>query len=142
MRTLVLKEAQAPYALTIDDATLAEGPVRVVRGGQTIGVLVPPDVYEEFRAWQEARQCRPEMPRVAEQFKREVAAFERMLPELLQEYRDRVVAIHNGQVVAVGDSKAEVSEQVHQRLGDVIVYVQRVSQHPPVLKFPYFRVAS
>ena len=27
MRTPVLKEAQAPYALTIDDATLAEGPV-------------------------------------------------------------------------------------------------------------------
>jgi hypothetical protein len=52
------------------------------------------------------------------------------------------VAIHNGQVVAVGDSKTAVSEQVHRRLGDVIVYVQRVSEHPRILKFPYFRVVS
>ena len=136
MRTLVLKEAQAPYALTIDDATLAEGPVRVVRGGETIGVLVPPSEYEELCVWQEAQQCRPEMPHVAEQFKREVAAFERMLPELLQEDRDRVVAIHTGQVVAVGDAKAEVCEQVHQRLGDVIVYIQHVSEHPRILSSP------
>jgi len=56
--------------------------------------------------------------------------------ELLQEYRDRVVAIHNGQVVAVGDSKTEVSEQVHRRLGDVIVYIQRVSEHPRIASSP------
>jgi len=46
-----------------------------------------------------------------------MAAFERLLPELLQKHCDRVAAIHDGQVVEVGDSKAEVSERVHQRLG-------------------------
>jgi len=140
MKTLILKETQAPYTLTLDENTLAEGPVRVLRGEQTIGVLVPPDEYELFRAWRERRQRRAQMQRAHDPFEREVAAFERMLPDLLQKYRDRVVAIHNGQVVEAGDSKAEVSERVHQRLGDVTVYIQRVSEHPHIYKFPYFKV--
>jgi len=140
VKTLILKEAQAPYTLTLDEGALAEGPVRVLRGEQTIGVVVPPDEYELFRAWRETQQRRAQVQQAHEAFEREVAAFERMLPELLREYRGRVVAIHNGQVVEVGDSKVEVSERVHQRLGDVTVYVQRVSEHPRIYKFPYFKV--
>ena len=140
MKTLTLKETQAPYTLTLDEVTLTEGPVRVLRGNQTVGVLVLPDEYELFRAWRETHQHRTRVQRTHEQFEREVATFERMLPDLLQKYRGRVVAIHNGHVVEVGDSKAEVSERVHQRLGDVTVYVQRVSEHPRIFKFPYFKV--
>ena len=140
MKTLILKETQAPYTLTLDEATLAKGPVRVLRGEQTIGVLVPPDEYEAFRAWRETQQHQAQVQQVHEAFEREVAAFEHMLPRLLQEYRGRVVAIHNSQVVEVGDSKVEVSERVHQRLGDVTVYIQRVSEQPRVYKFPYFKV--
>jgi hypothetical protein len=140
MKTLTLKETQTLYTLTLDEDALAEGPVRVLRGEQTIGVLVAPDEYEMFRAWRETQQRREQVQQVHEGFEREVAAFERMLPELLQEYHGRVVAIHNGQVVEVGDSKVEVSERVHQRLGDVTVYVQQVSEHPRVYKFPCFKV--
>ena len=140
VKTLILKEAQAPYTLTLDEVTLAEGPVRVLRGEQTIGVLVPPDEYKAFRAWRETQERRARMQQAHEQFEHEVAAFERMLPDLLQEYRGRVVAIHNGQVVEVGDSKIEVSERVHQRLGDVIVYIQRALEYPRIYKFPYFKV--
>jgi hypothetical protein len=141
VKTLTLKETQSPYTLILNETTLDEGPVRVLRGEQTIGVLVPPEEYEEFRVWREAQQRRAQVQQTHEAFEREVATFERMLPELLQKYRDRVVAIHNGQVVEVGDSKEDVSEQVHQRLGNVIVYVQQVSEHPRVIKFPYFKVA-
>ncbi len=140
VKTLTLKEEQAPYTLALDEDTLAEGPVRVLRGEQTIGVLVPPEEYEAFRAWRERQQRRAQAQQADDQFAREVAAFERMLPQLLERYRDQVVAIHDGQVVDVGDSKAEVSERVHQRLGDVIVYVQRVSERPRIHHFPYFRV--
>ena len=140
MKTLTLKETQAPYTLTLDEVTLTEGPVRVLRGNQTVGVLVLPDEYELFRAWRETHQHRAKVQRKHEQFEREVATFERILPDLLQKYRGRVVAIHDGHVVEVGDSKAEVSERVHQRLGDVTVYVQRVSEHPRIFKFPYFKV--
>jgi len=140
VKTLILKETQAPYTLTLDEATLAEGPVRVLWGEQTVGVLVPPDEYEAFRAWRETRQRQAQVQQSPEAFEREAAAFECMLPELLQEYRGRVVALHNGRVVEVGDSKVEVSERVHQRLGDVTVYIQRVSEQPRVYKFPYFKV--
>ena len=112
----------------------------MLRGEQTIGVLVPPDEYEAFRAWRATQWRRTRIQQAHDPFEREVAAFERILPELLQKYRGRVVAIHNGHVVEVGDSKAEVSERVHQRLGDVTVYVQRVSEHPRIYKFPYFKV--
>ncbi len=44
MKTLILKETQALYTLTLDEATLAEGPVRVLWGEQTIGVLVATQV--------------------------------------------------------------------------------------------------
>ncbi len=56
MKTLTLKEIQAPYTLTLDEAALAEGPVRVMQGDRVVGVLVPPDEYELFRAWQEAQR--------------------------------------------------------------------------------------
>jgi len=136
VKTLTLKEMQFLYTLTLNDTTLDEGPVRVLRGEQPIGVLVPPEEYEEFRVWREAKQRRVLIQQVHDAFEREVAAFDRMLPELLQEYCGRVVALHNGQVVEVGDSKEEVSERVHQQLGDVIIYVQRVSEHPRIIKFP------
>lgn len=140
MKTLTLKEGRAPYTLTFDEAWLTEGPVRVLQGDRTIGVLVPPDEYERFRAWQEAQQRQARVERIPEQFAQEVAAFERMLPELLSKYRNRVVAVHSGQVIEVGDTKAEVSERVRRRMGDAVVYIQRVSERPQVYRFPYFRV--
>ena len=137
IKTLTLKETQAPYTLTLDEATLAEGPVRVLRGEQTIGVLVPPDEYELFRAWRETQQRRAQVQRPHEQFEREVATFERILPELLQKYRGRVVAIHNGQVVevgATGESVAKVAGRVYERIGYVPVYVQQVEETLRVYK--------
>ena len=140
MKTLVLKETQAPYTLTLDEAALAEWPVQVLQGERTIGVFVPPEEYAAFRAWRKTRRRQSPTQQVHEEFERQVKAFERMRPELLIKYPDRVVAIHNGRVVEVGDSKTKVSEQVHQRLGDVIVYIQRVSEHSRIFKFPYFKV--
>jgi hypothetical protein len=81
------------------------------------------------------RQARAQQAHKA--FEREVEAFERMLPELLEEYRERVVAIHNGQVVEVGrsgDSVAKVAERVYSRMGYVPVYVQWVTETPRVYK--------
>jgi len=162
MKTLILKEVQAPYlidgkrsvstpvkgkrsvsyTLTLDEAVLAEGPVRVLHsdGERVVGIIVPATEYAAFRAWRETQQRRQQAQQNHDTFEREVAAFERMLPQLLQEHRGRVVAIHEGQVVEVGDSKEKVSERVHQRLGDITVYIQWVLERPRIYKFPYFRV--
>lgn len=144
MKTLNLKEPQAPYTLTLDEAVLAEGPVQVLQGGQTIGVLVPPDEYEQFRAWREAQERRARVQQKHEAFEREVAAFERMLPELLQKYRGRVVAIYDGQVVEVsrpGEGIAEVAERVYDRIGYEPVYIQLVTEEPRVYKITGPRLA-
>jgi hypothetical protein len=75
MKTVTLKEAQAPYTLNVDAATLAEGPVRVLRGEQTLGVLVPPDEYEAFCAWRNRQQRRAPAQPGHEQFERELNHF-------------------------------------------------------------------
>ncbi|OQY21816.1 MAG: hypothetical protein B6I35_07625 [Anaerolineaceae bacterium 4572_32.2] len=106
MKTLILKEAQSPYTLTLDEAALSEGPVQVrrIEGGseRVVGVLVSPEEYAMFHAWREIQQRRARMQQahgaVHEAFEREVKAFERMLPQLLEKHRNRVVAIHDGQV--------------------------------------------
>ena len=135
MKTLVIKETQAPYTLTLDEATLAEGPVTVLcigsEGERVVGVLIPPEEYAAFRAWREAQQRPAQVRRAHEAFESEVAAFERLLPELLETYRGRVVAIHNGQVIEVGktgESVAEVAERVYNQIGYVPVYIQQVEE--------------
>jgi PHD/YefM family antitoxin component YafN of YafNO toxin-antitoxin module len=136
MKTLTLKEAQALYnALTDDQATLE--PVLVERDGKPIGVFVPMAEYEAFRAWRESEHDRQPASTHNEAFQREAAAFERMMPELLRQYRNRVVAIYNGQVVEVGsenESVADVAMRVYERLGYISVYVHRVEETPRIYK--------
>jgi hypothetical protein len=134
MKTLVLKETQAPYTLTLDEAALAEGPVQVLQGERTIGVFVPPEEYAAFRAWRKARRRQRQAHRT---FEHEVETFERMWPELFAKYRGRTVAIYNGRIVEVGrpgEGVAEVAGRVYDRIGYVPVYVQQVEETPRVYK--------
>ena len=57
-------------------------------------------------------------------FEREVAAYERLKPELLKQYAGRVVAIYQEQVVAMGDDKMEVLGDVYERIGYVPCYIE------------------
>ena len=139
MKTLVLKEAKAPYTLILDEAALAEGPVQVLHsdGERVVGVIVPSEEYAAFRTWRQAQKGQQRAQRGHDPFEREVAAFERMLPQLLQKYRGRVVAVYEGRVVEVGcpgEGVAEVAGRVYSRVGYVPVYVQRVTETPRVYK--------
>ena len=64
-------------------------------------------------------------------FEREVAAYERLKPELLKRYAGRVVAIYQGQVVAVGNDKMEVLGDVYERIGYVPCYIEWVEPDAP-----------
>jgi len=144
MKTLILKEARAPYTLTLDEATLAEGPVQVLLGKRTIGVLVPPKEYAAFCAWQKACWHEQWVQQAHKAFEREVEAFEHMWPELLQKYHGRIVAIYDGQIVEVGDPGegiAEVAGRVYDRIGYVPVYVQQVEERTRVYKITGPRLA-
>jgi hypothetical protein len=149
MKTLVIKETQAPYTLTLDEATLAEGPVMVLcvgsEGERVVGVLVPPEEYAAFRAWREAQQGPVQSRQAHEEFEREAAAFERLLPELLKTYRGRVVAIRNGQVIdagKTGESVVEVAERVYNQIGYVPVYIQQVEETLQVRRISGPRLAQ
>ena len=139
MKTLILKETQAPYTLTLDESALAEEPVQVLHsdGGRVVGVIVPATEYAAFCTWRETQQRRQQARKNCEAFEREEAAFEGMLPQLLRDYRGLVVAIHEGQVVEVGrpgESVAEVAGRVYSRIGYVPVYIQQVTETPRVYK--------
>lgn len=72
---------------------------------------------------------------------REVAAYEQLKPALLEQYAGQYVAIYQGQVVASGTDKLALVDQVRQRLGNVICYVEKVSEGSPrTVRMPSFRV--
>ena len=138
MKTLTLKEAQALYDV-LGESQITQEPILVERDGQPIGVFVPLSEYETFRAWRQVQRH----PSNDEAFRREVEAFERMKPELLRQYRNRAVAIYNGQVVEVGsenESVADVAMRVYERLGYIPVYVYRVEETPRVYKISSPRI--
>jgi hypothetical protein len=63
-------------------------------------------------------------------FEREVAAFERLRPSLMEQYAGQYVAIYQGQVVASGDKKLDVLIQARLKHGP-IVFVGLVSEDWP-----------
>ena len=74
-------------------------------------------------------------------FEREVEAFETMKPDLMKQYAGKYVAIHEGEVVASGEDKFQVSQQVRDHLGQVIYYVELVSNDDPrIVRMPSNKV--
>jgi hypothetical protein len=72
-------------------------------------------------------------------FEREIAAFERLKPALLERYAGQYVAIYQGQVVAVGDNRLELVKQVYGRFGQVVCYVEEVTlDSPRQVRIPSF----
>ena len=140
MKTIMLRETQAPYTLTVDEMALRESVVLEREDGQPVAALVPIAEYEAFRAWQQAQERYHHRQAQAEPFEREQAAFERMKPELLRTHRNKVVAIYQGQVVQVGTDIAETLDAVYNQFGYVPCYVQRVEETPRTYKFPHRKV--
>ncbi len=141
MKTLTLKEAQALYNV-LGESSSAQEPVLIELDGRPIGVFVPIAEYEAFEAWRESESQRQHST-YDEAFQREVAAFERMKPDLLRQHPNRVVAIYNGQVVQIGgenESVADVAMRAYEQLGYVPVYVQRVETSPRIYRISSPRI--
>lgn len=64
-------------------------------------------------------------------FRQEAETFNRLLLELLPAYQGKVVAIHQGQVVAAGDDRMDVYGVVLEKLGPVSCYIGRVDVQAP-----------
>ena|SRR5688572_3999333 len=70
---------------------------------------------------------------------REYQAFLRMLPELLQKYAGKHVAIHEGQVVDVDDDDIALIKRVRMKVGNVPIHVGLVVQPQPISRFTRYR---
>jgi hypothetical protein len=55
MKTLTLKENQTLYEVIAQEHV--DEPIVLEQGGRRIAVLLPPDEYEAYRAWRQARQA-------------------------------------------------------------------------------------
>ena len=64
-------------------------------------------------------------------FENELAHFERLKPQLLEKYRNRFIALHQGKVVAVGEDKMAVLATAEAALGNVAFYVGQVTENGP-----------
>ncbi len=142
MKRLSIKEAQAHYNISLDEVVSSDEVVIFEKDGQPVAALLPIEEYNAFQNWREDEQRR--LVRQAEEaaIEREHAAFQKMLPELLQEYEGRAVALYQGQVVGVGNDRMKVWRQAREELGHVPVYVQTVEYPPRVYELSSVEVVT
>lgn len=69
-----------------------------------------------------------------DKFERERAAFFRLLPELLKTHRGKVVAIHNEQVLVVGEDSVPVAMEAYKKVGYIPLFVMRVLEKQPLYR--------
>lgn len=88
-------------------------------------------------------QTPPEVPLppkgISEKALRERTAFYRLLPELLKSNHGQVVAIHNEQVIAVGDDRRAVIDEARKIAGYVDMHVASVLEKQPIERLPSIR---
>jgi hypothetical protein len=72
-RTVILKEAQAPYTLPLEADTLGQETAILERAGRPVAVVVPFAEYEAFAAWRQRQKEEEEFWREQEEWEREWA---------------------------------------------------------------------
>ena len=119
-------------------------------------VKLPQDLYDAVRKkaaaqqkttddlvteWVSEHLDESETNEVTQAFEREVAAFEQLRPALLKQYAGKYVAIYQGEVIASGDEKLALLDQVRERFGQVVCYIEKVAADSPrTVRMPSVRV--
>ena len=128
MKKAVLKETQAHYVIELDLDALEQGPTILQQSGQPVAVVLPIDEYRAFQEWQTTKR---ENLQSHDDFEREVAAFRKLEPELMEQFPGKAVAIYQGKVIASGDDKMQVLARVQEELGAVHCYIEWVEPSRP-----------
>jgi Family of unknown function (DUF5678) len=140
MQKLILKEVEAPYQLSLSETLLTSEGVILEKNGQSIAAVVPMAEYNAFQAWRTAAAREQQVTQEEAVIAREHLAFQRLLPVLLKDHPGRVVAIHNGAIVAVGDDRMEVWQRARKATNGAPIYVQTVDYPTKVYKMPSRKV--
>jgi len=91
-----------------------------------------PEVHDEVQVFEAPQLPIPQI--IDDPWLRDEQAFFYKLPELLKTLRGKWVAIHNGDVVEIGDSVRSVLLRVRERFPKTEVYIQLVDEKLPVVK--------
>ena len=67
---------------------------------------------------------------------KEMAAFRRMLPQLLKTHRGEYVAFHGGRMVGHSSDDEELASRMFKEPGDAAFYIARVEETPAACDVP------
>ncbi len=120
-------------------------------------VKLPQDLYDAIRKKAAAQQKttdalviewvsehidQSDTSEITQAFEQEVAAFEKLKPTLLEQYTGKFVAIYQGNVVAIGDDKLNLLDEVRKRFGHVVCYIEKVAiDSPRTVRIPSLHIA-
>lgn len=120
-------------------------------------VKLPQDLYDAIRKKAAAQQKttdalviewvsehidQSDTSEITQAFEQEVAAFEKLKPTLLEQYTGKFVAIYQGNVVAIGDDKLNLLDEVRKRFGHVVCYIEKVAiDSPRTARIPSLHIA-
>jgi len=135
-KTIEIKEARAQYALPLDEAQLAQGPLILERQGTPIAAIISFVEYERYRNWREQQKRETMHSAQWQKFERERAAYQRLKFQLLQTHRGQFVAIHEGKAVDVDRDRRALVKRVVERYGNEPVYIQLVAEELPTFEVP------
>ncbi len=62
--------------------------------------------------------------------------------EFLKKYRNKYVAIRNGEVIGVGDDSAKLMNKVRTEYGHVPILFHRVVEREPVYRVPHAKLVK
>ena len=130
-----LREVGTPYTINPNDESLTREPLLIRRNGEEWVVLAMR--YEEYQQWLTQK---PTPPKHENDFERNRAAFQKLLPDLLKQHEGQWVAVVNEQAAAFAPSANQVLEKV-AALGDAPLYIQEIRAQSSVYKMTSRRVA-
>jgi hypothetical protein len=138
MADKVVRELQALYAVLEDKEALKRGPIFIEKDGKAEAVVLSIERYRELIGeaqadlWIEQQVARLQL---------EIDAYQQLLPELLNEHRGEWIAIHQGQIVALGPDRSEVIRLVQEHRYDP-VYIDYIQERPRVVDIPHVERAD
>ena len=129
MTARTVKEVSTPYTVNPEDEAIGRDTVIIRRNGAPLAVILPYTEYEELLARQWPQPSSSDL-----RFEHERAAFQRLLPGLLETHRGEWVAIVDEQPVEFGPNFESVIVPVRQRFGQRPVYVHEILGQPRIYK--------
>jgi PHD/YefM family antitoxin component YafN of YafNO toxin-antitoxin module len=131
-KKMVLKETHTTYSLNIETSQLTQSPIVLEHEGKPIAALISLADYQRFVKWQEREQAKAWQEEQERLLHEEIAAFERIKPELLKTHKGKQVAILNGQLVDFDEDKRALAKRVYARYGYRPILMIEVRETPRV----------